>query len=247
LNTQVFLWRKDINDYNWGSYNPSKFDRVSSGQFRQIVDEMKTIPNYDLKKLDVGVTRIRCLNILLFLGINGLTVWLMITYHHSNYWWAFLTLPFCALLLMIVIFIASAYKRSVKFEARSIAIENLLVELNAKCFSPARYCLQSSTFNSWFLLTNLDLAPENLVNIVPVGPVMGGYPGIPSGYAPGQPQPVGQWQPMFLGQPAMPAQNFQPYMPPPNPNMPHEKSDIPDATEGPNFEYPNDGPSMNKL
>jgi hypothetical protein len=181
LNTQVFLWRKDINDYNWDSYNPSKFDRVSSGQFRQIVDEMKTIPNYDLKKLDVGVTRIRCLNILLFLGINGLTVSLMITYHNSIYCWAFLTLPFFALLMMIVIVIASEYKRSVKFEARSIAIENLLVELNAKCFSPARYCLQSSTFNSWFLLTNLDLAPENLVNIVPVAPVMGGYPASPTG------------------------------------------------------------------
>lgn len=149
--------------------------------------------------------------------------------------------------MMIVIAFASAYRRSIKFEARSIDIENLLVELNAKCFSPARYCLQSSTFNSWFLLTNLDLAPEYLVNNVPVGPVMGGYPGMPSGYAPGQPQLLKQWPPMFQGQPAMPAQNFQPYMPPFNPYMPHAKSEIPDATEGPNFEYPNDGPSMNKL
>jgi hypothetical protein len=43
----------------------------------------------------------------------------------------------------------------------------------------------------------------------------------------------------------MPAQNFQPYMPPPNPYMPHAKSDIPHATGGPNFENPNDDRSMN--
>ena len=61
---------------------------------------------------------------------------------------------------------------------------------------------------------------------------MGGYPGIPSGYAPGQPQPVGQQQPMFLGQPAMPAQNAQPYAPPPQAYMPVAKG-------GANFDYPN--------
>jgi hypothetical protein len=101
-------------------------------------------------------------------------------------------LPFCGMLIMIIMFIAPRHKLGLKMRARGLAIESLLVEWNAKCFGPARYCLKSGHLTAYFVLTNLDLAPENMVNIVPVGPVMGGYPGIPSGYAPGQLQSVGQ-------------------------------------------------------
>ena len=108
----------------------------------------------------------------------------------------------------------------------------ILEEWNTKCFYPASYSLAAGSMNAYFILTYNDNGPANVVNILPTRPAMGGYPGIPSGYGLGQPQPFGQQDPMFIGQPAMPAQNVQPYAPPPNPYMPLAKG-------GANFGYPN--------
>jgi hypothetical protein len=140
--------------------------------------------------------------------------------------------PIGGFAIFIVIICASQSAAVRKIKARGLAIERVVQEWNTKCFFPASYSLAAGSMNAYFILTNNDNGPANFVNIVAPPPVMGGYPGIPSGYVPGQPQPVGQQQPMFMGQPAMPAQNAHPYAPPPNAYMPVAKG-------GANFEYPN--------
>jgi hypothetical protein len=146
--------------------------------------------------------------------------------------WVMLIVVFGGFTLFIVIMWASQSAAVRKIKARGLAMERVVQRWNTKCFYPASYSLAADSTNAYFILTNNDNGPANFVNIVARPPVTGGYPGIPSGYAPGQPQPVGQQQPMFMGQPAMPAQNAQPYAPPPNPYMPVAKG-------GANFEYPN--------
>ena len=119
-----------------------------------------------------------------------------------------------------------------RIKARVIAMDSIMKEWNLKCFYPAGYSLAPGHLCAYFVLAGKSPAPGNVVKIVHDGQVMVGYPGIPTGYTPGQSQPAWQKKSMFMVQPGMPAQNAQPYTPPPNPGMDHAKG-------GANFEYPN--------
>jgi hypothetical protein len=205
---------------------------VSAFQFREFGDELRAIPFYNLEGLIKNMKTIFCLGFLmLMLGIAFAVFWAMTLNGDGDDWWIMLFGPLGGFTIFKVIICASQSAAVRKIKARGLAVERVVQEWNTKCFYPASYSLAAGSKNAYFILTNNDNGPANFMNIVAPPPAIGGYPGIPSGYAPGQPQPVGQQQPMFMGQ-VMPSQNAQPYVPSPNSYMPVAKG-------GANFEYPN--------
>ena len=93
--------------------------------------------------------------------------------------------PIAGIVILMIIAIANGTAAEKGVKARRLAMERVVQEWNTKCFYPASYSLTADSENAYFVLTNNDNGPQNVVNIVAPPPVMGGYPGIPSGYAPG--------------------------------------------------------------
>ena len=93
--------------------------------------------------------------------------------------------PACGIILLMIILCASNAAAVRKINARGLGMGRILEEWNTKCFYPASYSLAAGSMNAYFILTYNDNGPANVVNILPTRPAMGGYPGIPSGYAPG--------------------------------------------------------------
>ena len=181
--TQVFRWKPESDDYNWDSYNPHKFDRVSAFQFTEFVNELRSIPNYNDGKLVRNAANTCCTG--MFIIAFGFFFWLCYTVAvgppsmQMNY-------GLCAgFLITMIIIIASQLAADKKKKTKRLAMERVVQEWNTKCFYPANYSLAADSKNDYFILTNNDNGPQNVVNIVAPPPVMGGYPGIPSGYAPG--------------------------------------------------------------